>query len=140
MTQSQPSRSPGLDVADVLDQLHVGGDHRLPVAALEEPEVAADDGVALLLQDVDQVRPDVAAMAGYKCFHLPTFWFWYECVRATIRGQTGRRCRQRSGNGLRRSSPPARCGLAKPRPTAGGDFDRGKWAVGLLSTIASWVT
>ena len=69
MTQSQPSRSRGLDLADVLDELPVGLDHGLPVAALEETEVATDDGVAFLLQQVDQVSPDVASMAGDKDFH-----------------------------------------------------------------------
>ena len=69
MTQSQPSRSRGLDFADVLDQSAVGLDHRLPVAALEQPEVAADDGVALLLEQVDQMGPDVALMASDKDFH-----------------------------------------------------------------------
>ena len=64
-----PVEVAGLDGPHVLDQLDVGVDHRLPVAALEEPEVAADDGVPLLLQDVDQVRTDVAAMACYEDFH-----------------------------------------------------------------------
>ena len=70
MTQSQPSRSCGFDRADVLDQLDVGLDHRLPVAALEELEVAADDGMTLLLQDVNQVGSDVAAMACHEDFHV----------------------------------------------------------------------
>ena len=60
---------PGVDLADVLDQLTVGLDEGLPVAALEEVEVAADDGVAFLLEDVDQVGPDVTAMACGENFH-----------------------------------------------------------------------
>ena len=59
----------GLDLADVLDQLPVGLDHGLPVASLEEVEVAADDGVAFLLEQVDQVGPDIALMAGDEDFH-----------------------------------------------------------------------
>ena len=38
----------GLDLPHILDQFPVGLDHGLPVAALEEAEVAADDGVAFL--------------------------------------------------------------------------------------------
>ena len=69
MTQSQPSRSAGFDRADVLDQLNVGLDQRLPVAALEELEVAADDGMTFLFQDVNQVSPDEATMACNENFH-----------------------------------------------------------------------
>ena len=64
-----PVEVPGVDLADVLDQLAVGLDQGLPVAALEEVEVAADDGVALLLEDVDQVGSDVTAMACDENFH-----------------------------------------------------------------------
>ena len=59
----------GFDRADVLDQLAVGLDQGLPVAALEELEVAADDGMAFLLQDVNQVGPDETAMACDENFH-----------------------------------------------------------------------
>ena len=52
-----------------LIQLTVGLDQGLPVAALEEPEVAADDGVAFLLQDVDQVSSDETAMACNEYSH-----------------------------------------------------------------------
>ena len=60
ITQSQPSRSAASICADVLDEFPVGLDHGLPVAALEEAEVAADDGVAFLLEQVDQMGPDIA--------------------------------------------------------------------------------
>ena len=43
----------GLDLANVLRELPVGLDHGLPVTSLEETEVATDDGVAFLLQQVD---------------------------------------------------------------------------------------
>ena len=60
---------PGVDLADILDQLPVGYDEGLPVAAFEKVDVAADDGVAFLLEDVDQVGPDVTAMACGENFH-----------------------------------------------------------------------
>ena len=60
---------PGLDLPDILDQFPVGCDERLPVAAFEEVEVAADDGVAFLLEDIDQVGSDITAMACGENFH-----------------------------------------------------------------------
>ena len=59
----------GLDLADILDQLPVGFDHGLPVASLKEIEVAADDAVTFLLEQVDQVSSDVTLMAGDEDFH-----------------------------------------------------------------------
>ena len=64
-----PVEVSGVNLADVFDQLPVGLDQGLPVAALEQVEIAADDGVALLLEDVDQVCPDVTAMACGENVH-----------------------------------------------------------------------
>ena len=64
-----PVQVPGFDRADILDQLTIGLDEGLPVAALEELEVAADDGMTFLLQDVNQVGSDETAMACHENFH-----------------------------------------------------------------------
>jgi hypothetical protein len=48
-----PVQVSGVDFADVLDELSVGRDEGFPLAAFEEAKVAADDGVALLLEDVN---------------------------------------------------------------------------------------
>ena len=54
---------------DVLDEFPIGLDDGLPVTSLEQADVAADDGVAFLLEQVDQMAPDVPSMASDKNFH-----------------------------------------------------------------------
>ena len=101
-----PVQVSGVDLADVFDQLPVGLDEGFPVAALEQVEVAADDGVALLLEDVDQVGPDVTAMAcGENVHDLVATWgcgvagWKLGCRPAQV---AGLRARRRRSQGLAR--------------------------------------
>jgi hypothetical protein len=64
-----PVEVSGINLTDVLDQLSVGLDEGFPVAALEQVKITTDDRVALLLEDVDQVGPDVTAMTCGENFH-----------------------------------------------------------------------
>ena len=58
-----------LDRPNVLDEVAVGRDHRLPVATLEQPDVAADDLGALLLKQIDQMGSDEALVTRDEYFH-----------------------------------------------------------------------
>src|SRR5437899_3617826 len=58
-----------IDAADVGQQLDVGGDRLLPLAAVEQVEVDSGHGVAVLLQQVDQVGADVALVTGDENSH-----------------------------------------------------------------------
>ena len=59
----------GLELADILDKLPVGFDHGLPVASLKEIEIAADDAVTFLLEEIDKVSSDETEVAGDEDFH-----------------------------------------------------------------------
>ena len=55
---------------------HIAGDlairqrHRLPTAAREQVEVAADDVVPGFLQEADQMGADITPMAGDQDLHV----------------------------------------------------------------------
>jgi len=59
----------GLDPANILDKLPVGFDLGLPVASLIEIEIAADDGVTFLLEEIDEMSSDETLMASDEDFH-----------------------------------------------------------------------
>jgi hypothetical protein len=59
-----------VDVADVLAQVLVGVGHRFPGAPVKQANVAAYNRVPLLLQEIDQMRSDIAAMASDENFHV----------------------------------------------------------------------
>ncbi|PNW62815.1 UNVERIFIED_CONTAM: hypothetical protein BEN50_25005 [Euhalothece sp. KZN 001] len=55
----------------ILDQLDVRGRCRFPLAAVEKSEVTAAVGVARFLEQLDEMRSDVAAVSGDEYVH----WF-----------------------------------------------------------------
>ena len=58
-----------LDGANVLVQVAIGGNHRLPPAPLEKADVATDDVVPPLLEQVHQMRADVSLVPGDEYLH-----------------------------------------------------------------------
>ena len=70
MMQSQPSRSAASTLRTSLGRFPVGLDQRFPGTPLEEVEVAADDEMAFLLEQVDQLRSDVPLMTCDKYLHV----------------------------------------------------------------------
>jgi hypothetical protein len=58
-----------LDLANIPEDFPVRPYKRFPVAAFEEPQVTANNGMAFLLQQINQVATDVAEMTCDKYFH-----------------------------------------------------------------------
>jgi hypothetical protein len=56
--------------ANIADDLAIRLRHRLPGTAREQVEIAADDLVPALLQQSDQMRSDIAAVAGDQDLHV----------------------------------------------------------------------